>query len=135
MARPKKNIEERKRIIIQVRATMAEKNTLKDFAQTAGMNITDFIKARTLGKPPKTKMATPDRQVLIQYLGELAKIGSNVNQIARAMNIQTKTFYTVRVKETVITETLGTLNVLSNHILNALKPTATDANKNENGDV
>ena len=114
---------------------MAEKNTLKDFAQTAGMNITDFIKARTLGKPPKTKMATPDRQVLIQYLGELAKIGSNVNQIARAMNIQTKTFYTVRVKETVITETLGTLNVLSNHILNALKPTATDANKNENGDV
>lgn len=114
---------------------MAEKNTLKDFAQTAGMTVTDFIKARTLGKPPKTKMATPDRQVLIQYLGELAKIGSNVNQIARAMNIQTKTFYTVRVKETVITETLEMLNAVSNQILNVLKPASLHADKNENDDV
>lgn len=135
MARPKKNIEEKKRIIIQVRATMAEKNTLKDFAQTAGMNVTDFIKARTLSKPPKTKMATPDRQVLIQYLGELAKIGSNVNQIARAMNIQTKTFYTVRVKETVITETLEMVSALSREILSALKPAQSASAEQHDGNV
>ena len=120
MSRPKKIEAEKKRVLVQLRTTDTDKKLLFEYAKTAGMNVTDFVKARTLGKPPRTKMATPDRQIFIQFLAELAKIGSNVNQIARAMNTQQKPFYSVKIKEVVIAESLEKLKTVSSVILEEL---------------
>ncbi len=121
MPRPPKSDETRKRVLVQLRLTKDEKNKLKQFAKSSGVTLTDFVKARTLDKPPRTKKATFDREVLIKFLSELGKLGSNVNQMARHMNSQNKTFYSVTVKETYIASVLLDIQKLSAQILKELE--------------
>jgi uncharacterized protein (DUF1778 family) len=109
----------KKRWLIQFRTTEDEKAVLQQHAKSAGMNVTDFIKSRTLDKPPKTKVATFDREVLIRLLAELGKIGSNVNQIAKAMNAN-KALYSVTIKESYIAHVLSDVQKLSNTLLDEL---------------
>lgn len=112
MPRPKKSDETVKGDFVHLRVDKGEKIKLKQFAKMAGMTLTDFAKARMLDKPPRTKIATLDREVLIKYQSELGRLGSNVNQIAKHMNSQNKTFYSVTVKETYIAEVLLDLRKL-----------------------
>ena len=88
----------KKRVLIQLRSSYEEKITLKEFARLAGMNITDFIKSRTLQKPPRMKVVTPEREILLRMLSELSKIGSNINQIAKKVNT-TGDLYPEEIKE------------------------------------
>lgn len=110
----------KKRVLVQLRTTEEDKQKLIELAKGMGMTITDFVKSRTLGNPPRMRKATFDREILIRLLGELGKVGSNINQIAKVMNTDKKTFYSVTVKETLIAQTLTSVTTLSSEILKQL---------------
>lgn len=86
MARPTKPDNEKSGGKIQFRITAAEKIKFDQLAANAGLTVTDLIKKMVLGAVPKTRKPTPDRTLFLKALAELGKIGSNVNQIARALN-------------------------------------------------
>ncbi|AEW02340.1 hypothetical protein A4D02_30835 [Niastella koreensis] len=113
--------ENKKRVLIQLRTTEEDKAVLQANAIAAGMTVTDFIKNRTIGKQPRTRMATPEREMLMGLQHQISMIGNNVNQIAKAMNAEKKAFYSVTVKETLIAQTLTDLSTLANHISNLLE--------------
>ncbi len=120
MARPNLPDHLRKRVLVQLRLTKEEKAKLIHYAKSSGVTLTDFVKARTLNKPPRIRKATYDRELLIKYLAELGKVGSNVNQIARYMNSPQKGHYSVTVKETYIAQVLEVIQELANRIIKEL---------------
>jgi uncharacterized protein (DUF1778 family) len=120
MPRPALPKHQLKRVLIQLRLTSEEKSLLIFYAKSLGLTITDFVKSRTLHKPPRIKKANFDREVLIRLLSELGKIGSNLNQIAKFMNSQKTTFYSVTVKEAYIVQVLSEVQQLSDRILKEL---------------
>jgi uncharacterized protein (DUF1778 family) len=121
MPRPALAKHLRKRVLVQLRLTVEEKALLQLFAKCLGLTLTDFVKSRTLQKPPRIRKASFDREVLIQLLAELGKLGSNVNQIAKFMNSHRKTYYTVTVKESYIIEVLSDVKKLVDRILKELE--------------
>jgi hypothetical protein len=71
---------------VEIRLTEAEIKTLTDLAAGAGMTLSDFMRARAFGAKPRINLASPERAEFIKALAGLGKIGSNVNQIAKALN-------------------------------------------------
>ncbi len=68
----------------------AELTELDEAASRAGLTRASFQRVQTLQTPPKTRStrrAPIERQLLAKTLGQLGKIGSNLNQVARAAHI------------------------------------------------
>ncbi len=65
---------------IKVRFTVAEKKVLADLAASLGMTLSDFIRQRTLEYRVRQSPLEKERNIL------LARISSNMNQIARVAN-------------------------------------------------
>ena len=86
MTRPKKEREDKRGIIFRVCLTASERQKLEELAAVAGLTPSDFVRVKTLKADPYTKKATPERASLIKLQAELNKLGSNANQIARALN-------------------------------------------------
>ena len=86
MTRPRKSEDGKRELIVKVRMTALEKKTLLSNSGLAGLTPSDYIRSRTTGSAPLIKKATPDRSAFINALAHLGKIGSNLNQIARALN-------------------------------------------------
>lgn len=66
-----------------VRYTPAELVQLETNAAAAGMSVSDFTRFRTLGIKPDRPQATPERQALIKYLGQLGYIRADINQLVK----------------------------------------------------
>jgi hypothetical protein len=79
---------QRNRRII-VRCTDSEFATILDRADRAGLFAAAFLRASALGSPGPRAVRRPpvDRQELARLLGELGRVGNNLNQIARALNV------------------------------------------------
>lgn len=86
MTRPRKDGEDKRTLVFKVRLTPAEKTKLFELAAEAGVSPSDFARVKILNAAPQGKKATPDRAILIGLQAELGKVGSNANQIARALN-------------------------------------------------
>lgn len=86
MARPTKGSGENRDLVFKVRFTTGEKKLLVQRAKQAGLTPSDFVRVHTIGSKPHGKQATPERAMLISLQAELNKVGSNANQIARALN-------------------------------------------------
>ena len=73
---------------IRVRLTPEEYDRVKLAADNTGLALGAFARAAMLDNPgPRATRKPPvARQELTRILGQLGKIGSNVNQIARAIN-------------------------------------------------
>jgi hypothetical protein len=71
-----------------MRVTSAERARLDDAAERAGMTVTAFLLHRGLGTPARRAARRPQVEVvaLARLLAECGKIGSNLNQLARAAN-------------------------------------------------
>jgi hypothetical protein len=71
-----------------VRWTDEEFNAIAAKADKAGLAIAAFMRAAALGDAgPRAQRRPPaDHKALRQILGELGRIGNNINQIARALN-------------------------------------------------
>lgn len=91
MARPTKNKEQQLLSRLEIRLHASEKIQLEEAAQVAGLTISDFIRREILKRKPKRKPLTPERAALLRGLSELGKIGSNVNQVARALHRRAET--------------------------------------------
>ena len=89
---PKKRhgTEKRQRQIrTTIRWEMAEFNKVAGKADKAGLSFGSFMRALALegdGGPRSQRTPPIDKQLLLQYQGQLGRLNNNVNQIARGIN-------------------------------------------------
>ena len=105
MARPTKTGSEKRDLMVRVRLNVAEKKQLEQQAKTTGVTVSDYLRIKAFGVAPSQPVLTPQRETLLRFLAELGKQGSNVNQIARALN-QAKGNPSAGVPEHIITRAL-----------------------------
>jgi len=88
-AKPTSGSEARqKALFIRARVSPEEKAAVLATAEKAGLTEGAFVRVQCLAEP-KTRAAkrpTVETKTLARLLGELGKVGSNVNQIARVAN-------------------------------------------------
>lgn len=72
--------------MLRVRVSGLEKQQLENLAARAGLSMSDFMRVRALGAKPRIVKATPEEAAFIKGLAEMGKLGSNINQIAKALN-------------------------------------------------
>ena len=111
-----------KGFVIGVRVSDTEQAELKINAEAAGLSVPSFIRSKVLAEIQTASRPAPpsiDRKLLSQLLGQLGKVGSNINQIAHKLN-EGGSVVAPR-----ITGAIDDFEVLRDEILKALK--ATDA--------
>jgi hypothetical protein len=74
--------------IVTFRATAGEREELILAADRAGLSVGSYVRGRALVQPTTRAVRRPtvERAALSQILAQLGKAGSNLNQIARALN-------------------------------------------------
>lgn len=75
--------------VLQVRLSPDERATVAAGAQAAGLSLSGYARQTLLGQPkPRTRQAapSPDVQALARLLGQLGRVGGNLNQLARQAN-------------------------------------------------
>jgi uncharacterized protein (DUF1778 family) len=77
-----KKKKEKREVEVKIRLTVQEKETIKKLAEEEGLTLSKYIRTQALKK--KGKIQT-ELEKEIEY--ELNKIGTNINQMARALNI------------------------------------------------
>lgn len=90
-ASPRSGSETRKRSIpVTTRYDEDELAALDEAASRAGLTRASYQRVQTLMTPPKTRStrrAPVERELLAKALGQLGRVGNNLNQIAHAANI------------------------------------------------
>lgn len=80
-----------------VRLTNDEHRRLTDLAKKSGMSVSRFlVEAGLTGKAPTHEDRSQRERAILQ----LARVGNNLNQIARQLNAQRGTLRTVDIEET-----------------------------------
>jgi len=73
--------------VIRVRASEEERNELLARAQSRGLTLSELVRRSGLGVClPDARYDKRQSKLLTGLLGQLAKIGSNLNQLTRAVN-------------------------------------------------
>lgn len=90
--RPRRRETRQRQLVGRMRCTPAEYAQLEAAAERAGLTIGAFMRQQCLGSPGPRAVRRPpvERAALAQILGQLGKCGSNLNQIARALNAEGK---------------------------------------------
>lgn len=120
MVRPLKDGDDNRGIIFRVRFTAAEKKKLLELSAQAGLTPSDFVRVKTIGSQPHIRKATPERAILIRLQAELNKVGSNANQIARALNRRSDSDTLTGVSEELINDALHGIKLLTAQIAKEL---------------
>lgn len=87
-SKPSGSEKRQKNLFIRGRVNEEEKKEVVEKASKAGMTEGEFVRSRCLDKV-KTRAArrpTVELENLSRLLGELGKVGSNLNQIAKTLN-------------------------------------------------
>jgi hypothetical protein len=71
---------------IKVRFSDDEKKELYKRAEAANMNISDYVRNRTVGGKPLVKKANPQQEALILALGDLGQLLKRVEALAAAID-------------------------------------------------
>ena len=74
---------------VYIRLTPSELERLDSLAQAAGLKRAAYTRQKALGDagPRAQRQPSADRQELAELLGQIGKIGSNVNQLSHRANI------------------------------------------------
>jgi len=120
MARPVKSIEEKRTLRFDIRLTPAEQSRLSGRAAADGLSMSDYIRVTVLNSKPVANRIDPKRAPIIQGLGQLGKIGSNLNQIAHELNLERIAGRGGQVSAGRIRTALDDLKTISDHLLNIL---------------
>lgn len=82
----RRRVADPKNAFIAVRCTAADHAALQELAAEAGLSVGAFLRAVALNGPGPRAVRRPPvaKETLARILGELGKLGSNVNQLARA---------------------------------------------------
>ena len=101
---------------LTVRLSSDEKAAVEAAADRAGLTAGSYVRDTILGAPAPRQVRRPpvERRELARILGELGKIGGNLNQLARAVNSGTD------VDTTEIDAALASLPEVKDAILKAL---------------
>ena len=87
MARPKKNLPPGKERKFTIRMTDAMYEALEAEANAAGLSTSEYARSLLLDHRPVVKQEIVyDCEELLHTLGDMGKIGSNLNQIAHYLN-------------------------------------------------
>jgi hypothetical protein len=90
-SKPRRGTETRQKSVpVTTRYSPAEFAQLDEAASRAGLTRASFQRVQSLGTPPKTRStrrAPIERELLAKALGQLGKVGSNLNQLAHAANL------------------------------------------------
>jgi hypothetical protein len=86
--RGRKRVADPQTHVVHIRCTPAKHAAYDAAAARAGISISEYFRTMADGKPGPRAIPRPpiERAELARLLGELGKLGSNVNQMARAMN-------------------------------------------------
>jgi hypothetical protein len=81
---------EAKNEFIGLRVTAADLARIEEKAQESGLKIGGYLRALALGSagPRAVKRPRVEREQLARLLGEIGKLGSNVNQLAKWSNTE-----------------------------------------------
>lgn len=120
MSRPLKSSDQKRCVTARVRLTKDEKKTLGKLAGDASLSVSDFLRVRALQAIPYTRKASPERAALLKGFAEIRKIGSNVNQIARALNRRSEPESELGVAPKMIEYVLAQLDELTRGLLKEL---------------
>lgn len=73
---------------VTLRMTPADAARLREQAAADGCSVSECVRARVAGRRarPRRSATESERAELARILGEIGKIGSNVNQVARRAN-------------------------------------------------
>ena len=89
-AQKKKKSETRKKVeFVGVRLTPNEMALCKARAEEAGLTVASYFRDIVLGDEAETqgrKVPSLDQTLISQLLGQIGKVGSNLNQIAKRLN-------------------------------------------------
>jgi hypothetical protein len=74
--------------VVRLRLTDAEQAELSARAERAGLAVGAYLRQQALGgSGPRARRRLPaDAAALLQLLGQVGRIGSNINQLAHAAN-------------------------------------------------
>jgi hypothetical protein len=74
--------------VLRIRCATAELAQLDARAKAAGLSLGAYVRATVLGSagPRAVKKPTVERELLARLLGEIGKLGGNINQIAHRVN-------------------------------------------------
>lgn len=74
--------------ILPIRLSQDERAVVEAAAERAGLSVGSYARQTLLGAPTPRQVRRPpvERKELVKLLAELGKIGSNLNQIAKAVN-------------------------------------------------
>jgi hypothetical protein len=102
--------------VLPIRLSAEERALVEVAADRAGLAVGSYARQILLGAPAPRQVRRPpiERRELARLLGELGKIGGNLNQLARAANSGELTF------ENEVTAVRTDLQVLRDAILKAL---------------
>lgn len=78
----------RTKVIPPIRCTAQERVAILERADKAGLSVGAYLRTQALGSPGPRAVRRPpvERKELARILGQLGKIGSNLNQLAHAYN-------------------------------------------------
>lgn len=121
MARPFKSDTERRSYRIDIRLTPVEHKLLCQVAALDGLSMSDYMRTTVLHTKPVGFRTDPERKLIIQELGQLGKIGSNLNQIAHELHLERLAGRGGQVSAERIRTALNDLKSISDHLLNILR--------------
>jgi hypothetical protein len=84
----RRRVENPKQAFIAVRCTDQERATITEAAAKSGLAVGAYLRATALGNPGPRAVRRPpiERTELARLLGNLGKVGSNINQLAYGYN-------------------------------------------------
>lgn len=102
--------------LLIVRLTPEERTSIDASAERAGLATGSYVRQTLLGVPaPRAvRRLMPDSRLLAQLLGQLGKIGSNLNQLAKSSN------QGLMIYQNEILVALGGLKVIRDALMDAL---------------
>lgn len=120
MARPEKPDDDKRELVIRLRVTSSEKSRIWQNASNAGRTPSDYLRGLAVNAKPSRNVPTTDRGVLLKLLAELGKHGSNLNQIARAINRRPETGELIGIDWTHLNNTLQAVEELKTQLIEIL---------------
>jgi hypothetical protein len=86
--RGRMRVKDARKRLIHLRCTDHEHAAIKAVAEEAGFSVGALLRLLALGDagPRAVRRPPAERAELVRILGQIGKIGSNVNQIAKAMH-------------------------------------------------
>lgn len=116
MKRTPNNGGEKRDAVFRFRVNAAEKELIRQHAAKHGLSISEFLR-----KKVDDYYAGIDRHTVLRLLAETGKQGSNLNQIAKALNIEIKTGEPARIDPGFVHRTLQEITRLTNELMGVIK--------------